>query len=81
MRVLLAAARQAALSGPVVGQQEVLVLAGEAELEVPERSASGVEGPDAHEEQDDVGGHQAGHVLGVLERLQEEARNGEVDPL
>lgn len=66
MRVLHTA-RRAALSGPVVGEQEVFVFAGEAEFEVPERTAGGVKGPDAHQEQDDVGGNQAGHVLGVLE--------------
>lgn len=60
------------LSGPVVGEQEVLVFAGEAEFEVPERAAGGVERPDAHQEQDDVGGDQAGDVFGVLEGLQEE---------
>lgn len=62
-------ARCAALSGPVVGQQEVLVLAGDAEFEVPQRAAGGVEGPHPHQEEDDVGGNQAGHVPWVLEGL------------
>lgn len=63
------AARRAALSGPVVGQQEVLVLAGDAEFDVPQRTAGSVEGPHPHQEEDDVGGNQAGHVLWVLEGL------------
>lgn len=59
------------LSGPVVGEQKVLVFAGEAEFEVPERTAGSVERPDAHHEQDDVGGNQAGNVTRVLESLHE----------
>lgn len=66
---------RAALSGPVVGEQEVLVFAGEAEFEVPERTAGGVKRPDPHQEQDDVGGNQAADVLGVLEGLHEKTRN------
>lgn len=61
-------AEHAALSGPVVSQQEVLVFAGEAEFEVPERATCGVKCPDAHYEQDDVGGNQAADVIWVLER-------------
>lgn len=61
----------AALSGPVVGEKEVLVFAGETEFEVPERTTGSIERPDAHQEQDDVGGNQAGDVLGVLEGLHE----------
>lgn len=68
---VLHTAQRAALSGPVVGKQEVLVFAGEAEFEVPERTAGSVERPDAHQEQDDVGGNQAGNILGVLEGLHE----------
>lgn len=68
---VLNTARRAALSGPVVGKQEVLVFAGEAEFEVPERTTSSVERPDTHQEQDDVGGNQADNVLGVLEGLHE----------
>ncbi len=68
-------ARSAALSGPVVGQQEVFVFAGEAELEVPERPAGRVKRPDAHQEQDDVGGNEAGDILGVLECLEEGTRS------
>lgn len=63
------------LSGPVVSEQKVLVFAGEAELEVSEGSASGVKGPDAHEEQYDVGGNQTGNVAGVLEGLKKKRRN------
>ena len=54
----------------MVGKQEVLVFAGEAEFEVPEGSAGSVKSPDAHQEQVDVGGNQAGDVLWVLECLQ-----------
>lgn len=54
----------------MVGQQEVLVFAGEAEFEVPQGAARGVKRPNAHEEHDDVGGNQAGDVLRVLEGLQ-----------
>lgn len=61
------AAPHAALSGPVVGKQEVLVFAGQAEFEVPEGAAGRVKGPDAHQEQDDISGDEAGDVLGVLE--------------
>lgn len=65
----LDAAQRAALSRPVVGQQEVLVLAGDAEFKVPQRTAGSVEGPHSHQEEDDVGRNQAGHVLWVLEGL------------
>lgn len=64
----------AALSGPVVGKQEVLVFAGEAEFEVPERTAGTVKSPHAHQEQDDVGGNQAADVLRVLEGLHEKRK-------
>lgn len=59
------------LSGPVVGQQEVLVFAGKAEFKVPERSPGAEERPETHEEHDDIGGNQAAHVLRVLECLGE----------
>jgi len=73
---VLHAAWRAALSGPVVGEQEVLIFASEAELEVPERAAGRVKRPDAHQEQDDVGGNKAGDVLWVLEGLQGKRGNG-----
>lgn len=56
----------------MIGQQEVLVGAGEAEFEVSERTSGAIKGPDSHQEQHDVRGHEAGHVLRVLERLHKE---------
>ncbi|KAG7242753.1 hypothetical protein INR49_020128 [Caranx melampygus] len=44
-------------------------IAGEAEFEVPEGATGRVKRPDAHQEQDDVGGDKAGNVLGVLEAI------------
>lgn len=57
------------LSGPVVCQKEVLVLACYTELEVSERTTSSVERPDAHYQQDDVGGDKTINIGRVLEGL------------
>lgn len=62
------------LSGPVVGEQKVLVFASEAEFEVPEWTTGSVERPDAHQEQDDVGGNQAGNITRILEGLQKKRK-------
>lgn len=59
----------AVLSGPVVCKQEVLVLAGYAEFEVPKGTSSSVERPDAHNKQDDVGGDKTVNICRVLEGL------------
>lgn len=75
VNTILHTTRCAALSGPVVGEQEVSVFADETEFEVPERAAGTAECPDAHQEQQDVGGNQSGDVLGVLEGLLEKMRN------
>lgn len=65
------------LSGPVIGQQEVLVFAGEAELEVTQRPPRAEERPASHQQRHQVGGDQAAFVLGVQERLQETAFTSE----
>lgn len=60
------------LSGPVVDQEEVFVLAGETKPEVPQRAASAGKRPAGHHTQQHVGGNQTAFILRVHKRLQQE---------
>lgn len=57
------------LSGPVIDQEEVFVLAGETKTEVPQRTTSAGERPAGHHAQEHVGGDQTAFVLRVHKRL------------